>query len=97
MTLEPVWDKLYPAKQARILPLLIERLDLSPDSISVTLHAAGIRSLITELAAEQAEASELGDGAMLEQPSNDKAGQPRGRDVDHPHPDAASAPGVAES
>jgi hypothetical protein len=48
--LEPVWDELYPAEQARILRLLIERIDLAPDGISVTLHAAGIRSLVAELA-----------------------------------------------
>ena len=48
--LEPVWEELYPAEQARILRLLIERIDVAPDGISVTLHAAGIRSLIAELA-----------------------------------------------
>jgi site-specific DNA recombinase len=50
--LEPVWDELYPAEQARILRLLIERIDVAPDDISVTLHAAGIRSLVAELASE---------------------------------------------
>jgi site-specific DNA recombinase len=50
--LEPVWDELYPAEQARILRLLIERIDVAPDGISVTLHAAGIRSLVAELAGE---------------------------------------------
>jgi site-specific DNA recombinase len=48
--LEPVWDELYPAEQARILRLLVERIDVAPDGISVTLHAAGIRSLVAELA-----------------------------------------------
>ena len=48
--LEPVWDELYPAEQARILRLLVERIDVAPDGISVTLHAAGIRSLAAELA-----------------------------------------------
>jgi site-specific DNA recombinase len=51
--LEPVWDELYPAEQARILRLLIERIDVAPDGISVTLHAAGIRSLVAELAAQE--------------------------------------------
>ena len=31
--------------QARTLRLLIDRIDVAPDGISVTLHAAGIRSL----------------------------------------------------
>jgi hypothetical protein len=51
--LEPVWDELYPAGQARILRLLIERIDMAPDGISVTLHAAGIRSLVAELADQE--------------------------------------------
>ena len=59
--LEPVWDELYPAEQARILRLLIERIDVAPDGISVTLQAAGIRSLVAELASEGA-----AEGAMLE-------------------------------
>jgi site-specific DNA recombinase len=59
--LEPVWDGLYPAEQARILRLLIERIDVAPDGISVTLHAAGIRSLVAELAGEGA-----ADPAILE-------------------------------
>ena len=54
--LEPVWDELYPAEQARILRLLIERIDVAPDGISVTLHAAGIRSLVAELVDEEAPA-----------------------------------------
>jgi site-specific DNA recombinase len=53
-SLEPVWDELYPAEQARILRLLVERIDVAPDGISVTLHAAGIRSLVAELADQEA-------------------------------------------
>jgi hypothetical protein len=59
--LEPVWDELYPAEQARIMRPLIERIDVAPDGLSVTLHAAGIRSLVAELASENA-----ADLAMLE-------------------------------
>jgi hypothetical protein len=51
--LEPVWGELYPAEQARILRLLIERIDVAPDGISLTLHAAGIRSLVAELADQE--------------------------------------------
>jgi hypothetical protein len=54
--LEPVWDELYPAEQARILRLLIERIDVAPGGISITLHAAGIRSLVAELADQGAPA-----------------------------------------
>jgi hypothetical protein len=61
-----VWDELYPAEQARILRLLIERIDLAPDGISVTLHVAGIRSLVAELTSEQAAAPEPSPAAMME-------------------------------
>jgi len=54
--LEPVWDELYLAEQARILRLLIERIDVAPDRISGTLHAAGIRSLVADLADQEAPA-----------------------------------------
>jgi hypothetical protein len=54
--LEPAWDELYPAEQARIMRLLIERIDVASDGISVTLHAAGIRSLVAELADQDASA-----------------------------------------
>jgi len=64
--LEPVWDELYPTEQARILRLLVEQIDVAPDGISVTLHAAGIRSLVAELASEQAAAPDPGHAAMME-------------------------------
>jgi site-specific DNA recombinase len=54
--LEPVWGELYPAEQTRILRLLVERIDVAPDGISVTLHAAGIRSLVAELADQESPA-----------------------------------------
>jgi hypothetical protein len=54
--LEPVWDELYPAEQARILRLLIERIGVATDGISVTLHAAGICSLVAELTDQEAPA-----------------------------------------
>ena len=51
--MEPLWDELYRAEQARILRLLIERIDVAPHGISITLHAAGIRSLAAELAGQE--------------------------------------------
>jgi hypothetical protein len=54
------------AEQARILRLLIERIDVAPDAISLTLHAAGIRSLVAELASEQAAARARDHAAMME-------------------------------
>jgi site-specific DNA recombinase len=61
-----VWDELYPAEQARILRLLIERIDVAPDGISVTLHAAGIRSLVAELASKEVAAPHPRHEPLLE-------------------------------
>jgi hypothetical protein len=63
---EPVWDELYPAELALILRLLIEQIDVAPDGISVTLHAAGIHSLVAELASKGAAAPEPRHEPMLE-------------------------------
>jgi hypothetical protein len=49
------------SSSSRILRLLIERVDLAPDGISLTLHAAGIRRLVAGLASEGA-----AEEAMLE-------------------------------
>ena len=29
--LDPLWDELFPAEQARIVQLLVERVDMQPD------------------------------------------------------------------
>ena len=47
-------SRLYTDEKTRILPLLIERIDVAPDGISATLQAAGIRSLVAELADHEA-------------------------------------------
>jgi hypothetical protein len=61
----PTLHELYAAEQARIPRLLIERIDVAPDGISVTLHAAGIRSLVAELADQGAPAL-VASEALLE-------------------------------
>lgn len=45
----PLWDELFPAEQARIVRLLIERVDLSPDGLQVRLRAEGLQTLVAEL------------------------------------------------
>jgi site-specific DNA recombinase len=94
--LEPVWDELYPAEQARIMRLLIERIDVAPDGISVTLHAAGIRSLVAELADQEAPTWRLPSPCWRSQ-SNDRARGSRTRYPDDPHPDPAAASGWPEA
>jgi hypothetical protein len=39
--LDPIWDQLFPAEQARIVQLLIERVDIHPDSMNVRLRTTG--------------------------------------------------------
>ena len=33
--IEPVWDQLFPAEQARIVQLLVERIDISPHDADI--------------------------------------------------------------
>jgi hypothetical protein len=49
----PLWDKLFPAEQARIVRLLVERIDLSPDGMQVRLRAEGLHGLVDELCTKE--------------------------------------------
>jgi site-specific DNA recombinase len=46
---EPIWNELFPAEQARIVDLLVERIDLTPDGIDLHLRVEGLTSLCNEL------------------------------------------------
>jgi hypothetical protein len=46
---EPPWDELFPAEQARIVRLLVERLDASSEGIAIRLRAEDLRTLVNEL------------------------------------------------
>ncbi len=52
--LAPLWDELFPAEQARIVRLLVERVDLSPDGMQVRLRAEGLQTLVEELRSREA-------------------------------------------
>jgi len=39
--LDPLWDELFPAEQARIVQLLVERVDVSPDGADIRLRTEG--------------------------------------------------------
>jgi DNA invertase Pin-like site-specific DNA recombinase len=45
----PLWDELFPAEQARIVRLLVERVDLAPTGLRVKLRAEGLQTLVQEL------------------------------------------------
>jgi hypothetical protein len=53
----PLWDELFPAEQARIVRLLVERVDLSPDGMQVRLRAEGLQTLVEELRSREARAA----------------------------------------
>ena len=55
--LAPLWDELFPAEQARIVRLLVERIDLSPDGMQVRLRADGLQTLVEELRSREARAA----------------------------------------
>jgi hypothetical protein len=50
----PLWEELFPAEQARIVRLLVERVDLAPDGMKVRLRAEGLQTLVAELQRRQA-------------------------------------------
>ena len=44
-----LWAEMFPAEQARIVKLLVERVDLMIDGLEVRLRAEGLASLVAEL------------------------------------------------
>jgi site-specific DNA recombinase len=46
---DPIWDELFPVEQARVVQLLVERIDVSLDSVTIRLHTSGLASLIAEM------------------------------------------------
>lgn len=53
--LDPLWDELFPAEQARIVQLLVERIDVSTDGADIRLRTEGLTNLVTELRAVRPE------------------------------------------
>jgi DNA invertase Pin-like site-specific DNA recombinase len=47
--LDAIWDQLFPAEQARIVKLLVEKVTVSPNDLEVRLRANGIERLVLEL------------------------------------------------
>jgi len=46
---DPLWNQLFPAEQARIIGLLVERVDVRTDRVDINLRIAGVTSLLGEL------------------------------------------------
>jgi len=53
--LDPLWDELFPAEQARIVQLLVERVDVSPDGADIRLRTDGLTNLFADLRAVRPE------------------------------------------
>jgi hypothetical protein len=49
LELDPLWDELFPAEQARIVQLLVERVDVGVDGISISLRTDGLASVVQDL------------------------------------------------
>ena len=61
MELDPLWDELFPAEQARIVQLLVERVDVATDGISISLRTDGLTSIVQDL--RRPAAMRLGEAA----------------------------------
>ncbi|WP_254452494.1 recombinase family protein [Roseicella sp. DB1501] len=47
--LDPLWDELFPAEQARIVRLLVERVEVNPAGAEIRLRLEGLASLVRDL------------------------------------------------
>ena len=47
--LDPLWDELFPAEQARIVQLLVERVDVGSDGVDIRLRVDGLAHLVRDL------------------------------------------------
>ena len=49
--LDPLWNELFPAEQARIIRLLVERVEVGPGGADIRLRVEGLASLVRDLRA----------------------------------------------
>jgi site-specific DNA recombinase len=52
-----VWNELFPAEQARIVQLLVERVNLQEDVLEVRIRTDGLVSLVAELQQDERKAA----------------------------------------
>ena len=50
MQIDALWDELFPAEQARIVQLLVERVDVRTDGVEGRLRPNGLAGLVREAA-----------------------------------------------
>jgi hypothetical protein len=49
--LDPLWEELFPTEQARIVRLLVERVEVGPAGADIRLRVEGLMSLVRDLGA----------------------------------------------
>jgi hypothetical protein len=49
--LDPLWEELFPGEQARIVQLLVHRVELKPDGLELRLRTQGLGHVVQELGA----------------------------------------------
>jgi len=47
--LDLVWEELFPAEQARVIQLLVDRVEVHPDGVEIKLRTEGLANLTLEL------------------------------------------------
>jgi hypothetical protein len=52
---EPLWDELFPAEQARIIGLAVERVEIGSGTLNVRLRIDGLTELARELLTDSPE------------------------------------------
>ena len=57
MGLDPLWDELFPAEQARIVQLLVERVEVGTEGLDLRLRVDGLTGLVRELATQLEQAA----------------------------------------
>lgn len=53
--LDPLWEELFPAEQARIIQLLVERVDVGAHGLKIRLRVNGLSSIVQDLSGIGAE------------------------------------------
>jgi DNA invertase Pin-like site-specific DNA recombinase len=54
--LDPLWEELFPAEQARIVRLLVERVEIGPAGADIRLRLDGLASLVRDLGPRRSDA-----------------------------------------
>jgi hypothetical protein len=49
LTLDPLWEELFPAEQTRIVQLLVKRIDLKTDGLELQLRTQGLGHVVQQL------------------------------------------------